>query len=266
MNLHQTALIIALGLTGMVAGAEDAAMIKKPATGFIDKTLAKDGAAAVSYVLYVPRGYDTAQEWPLVVFLHGAGERGADGMIQSDVGIGHAIRKNPERFPCLVLMPQCPLDKFWDVAFDDIEKMMEVTRKDYRVDPARVTLTGLSMGGYATWFWGPNKLDLFAALMPICGGGDPRNDMKHLAGDMSLERFGTMEERVAKLATVPIWAFHGKKDRTVPAFRSRQMVSKVTKAGGDVKYTEYPEDGHNSWDSAYGDAEAIAWLLAQRRK
>ncbi len=264
MHLSQTALIVALGLFGTIVSAEDAAMNNPPATGFIDKTLTKDGAT-VRYVLYVPRGYDAAKEWPLVLFLHGAGERGSDGLIQSDVGIGHAIRKNPERFPCLVLMPQCPADKFWDVTFDNIEKMMEATRKDYRIDPARITMTGLSMGGYATWMWGPNKLDLFAALMPICGGGDP-HDMKHLAPDADVDKFGTVEDRVPKLATVPIWAFHGKKDDVVPPFRTQQMVKLVRKAGGDVKYTEFPEDGHNSWDSAYGDSETIAWLLGQRHK
>jgi len=260
-----TVAVLTLGLTGAVAGAEDAAMNTVTATGFIDKTLVKDGAT-VRYVLYVPRGYDAAREWPLVVFLHGAGERGSDGLIQSDVGMGHAIRKNPERFPCLVLMPQCPPDRFWDVMFDDIEKMMEATRKDYRVDSARISLTGLSMGGYATWLWGPNKLDVFAALMPVCGGGDPR-DLKHLISvEMDVDRYGTVQERLPKLATVPIWAFHGRKDDVVPPVRTRQMVEKVKEAGGDVKHTEYPEDGHNCWDSTYGDPENIAWLLGQRHK
>jgi len=258
-----TALTLALGVTGALAGAEDAAV--RPATGFLNKTLAKDGGN-VKYVLYVPGEYDAAKEWPLVVFLHGAGERGSDGLIQSDVGIGHAIRNHPDRFPCLVLMPQCPADMFWDSEFDNIEKMMDATRKEYRVDAARISLTGLSMGGYGTWIWGPNRLDLFAALMPICGGGDGR-DMKHLApGGMGVEKFGTVEDRVPKLAAVPIWAFHGKKDNVVPPFRTQQMVKLVKKAGGDVKYTEFPEDGHNSWDSAYGDPEAIAWLLSQRKK
>jgi predicted peptidase len=249
----------------MIAGAEDAAMNTPPATGFINKTLVKENGT-MPYVLYVPRGYDAAREWPLVVFLHGAGERGSDGLIQSDVGIGHAIRKNPERFPCLVLMPQCPVDKFWDVMIGDIEKMMDAARGEYRVDPARITLTGLSMGGYATWMWGPNRLDLFAALMPICGGGDPR-DLRHLISvEMDVEKYGTAEERVPGLATVPIRAFHGKKDDVVPPFRSQQMVKMVKEAGGDVQYTEYPEDGHNSWDSTYGDPGNIAWLLSQRHK
>jgi predicted peptidase len=163
-------------------------------------------------------------------------------------------------------MPQCPTDKWWDAAFEDVEKMMDATRKEYRVDPARITLTGLSMGGYATWVWGPNKLDVFAALMPVCGGGDSR-DMKHLvAGEMDVEKYGTVDERAPKLATVPIWAFHGKRDDVVPPFRTQQMVKKVKEAGGNVKYTEFPEDGHNSWDSTYGDPEVIAWLLSQRHK
>jgi predicted peptidase len=234
------------------------------ATGFLNKTITKQDGD-VRYALYVPAEYSNDKDWPLVVFLHGAGERGSDGLLQTDVGLGHAIRKNPERFPCLVIMPQCPVDNFWDVVFDDIEKMMETTRKDYRIDSARITLTGLSMGGYGTWIWGPKKSDVFAALIPICGGGDPK-DMKHLAEEMAVDRFGTMGERVTKLATMPIWAFHGKKDKSVPAFRSRQMVKKVTEAGGNVKYTEYPEAGHNSWDEAYGDPETITWLLSQKHK
>ena len=262
MQLSHTTIMVTLGLMGAMAGAAQGAA---PATGFVNKTLA-GGGGEVKYVLYVPRDYDAAREWPLVVFLHGAGERGSDGLIQSDVGIGHAIRKNPERFPCLVLMPQCPADRFWESQFDNIEKMMDATRAEYRVDAARITLTGLSMGGYATWLWGPNKLDTFAALMPICGGGDPR-DLKHLITvEMDVDRYGTVEDRLPKLATVPIWAFHGKKDDVVPPFRTRQMVKKVKEAGGDVEYTEFPEDGHNSWDSAYGDPGAIAWLLNQRRK
>lgn len=261
--MNRWTLTLALGMfaASLGATAEEGAA---PVTGFLNKTL-RHQDKDVRYVLYVPAGYDAAKPWPLVVFLHGAGERGDDGLVQSEVGIGPAIKRNPDRFPCLVLMPQCPRDKFWDVMFDAIEGMMAQTRKDYTVDPARVYLTGLSMGGYATWLWGPLKTDTFAAFMPICGGGDPR-DLKHLCGDMDLSRFGTMEERVAKLAPLPVWVFHGAKDDVVPPFRSRQMVNLLKKAGGTVKYTEFPDANHNSWDAAYGDAESIAWLLAQRKK
>ena len=115
------------------------------------------------------------------------------------------------------------------------------------------------------WLWGPLTLDTFAALLPICGGGDAK-DIRGLlgSGDGGVD-FGSMEDRVKALAKLPIWAFHGKKDSVVMVKRSQEMVKLVQEAGGNVKYTEYPELNHNSWDETYGDAEVIAWLLAQRR-
>ncbi len=259
MGIQGLAGMVAFALLCGAAGAQDAAA---PATGFLNQSVTVDGHEH-RYALYVPREYDAAKAWPLVVFLHGAGERGADGLKQTEVGIGRTIRLNPDRFPCLVLMPQCPDNKFWDAMFPAMEAMMAQTKAGYTVDEKRVTLTGLSLGGYGTWLWGSMKTDTFAALMPVCGGGNPM-DLKRLSPDMTPDSFGTMEERVARLATRPVWAFHGKADDVVPALRTRQMVRNVEKAGGAVKYTEYPGVGHNSWDNAYGDAEAVAWLLEQR--
>jgi len=203
------------------------------------------GGASRTYVVYVPENYDPARRWPLVVFLHGMGERGDDGLIQSEVGIGTAIRRNEGRFPCIVVMPQCPDDRKWTDAFDHIDRAIAGVSKDYTIDPDRMLLTGLSMGGFGTWSYGAEHADRFAALMPICGGGNV--------------------EDAPALATLPIWAFHGGSDETVPPQRSREMVEAVEAAGGDIRYTEYPEAGHNSWDRAYGDPEAIAWLLAQKK-
>jgi predicted peptidase len=119
-------------------------------------------------------------------------------------------------------------------------------RAAYTIDPKRIYLTGLSMGGFGTWGFAPSHIDTFAALMPICGGGSKKD--------------------APALAKLPIWAFHGGDDETVPAEKSREMVEAVKAAGGKVKYTEYPGVGHNSWDAAYGDPEAIEWLLKQRKK
>ncbi len=214
------------------------------ATGFINKTVNVDGRAA-QYVVYVPRDYDPAKAWPLVLFLHGAGERGNDGLAQSEVGLGRAIRLAPDRFPCVVVMPQCPKDIWWDEATDIIAATLDATLSQYSIDRDRVYLTGLSMGGFGTWQYGARHADTFAALMPICGGGHP--------------------EDAGTLATVPIWAFHGAKDSVVKVDETRRMVDAVKQAGGLVRYTEYPDLDHNSWDAAYGDAEAIRWLLAQRK-
>ena len=232
------------------------------ATGFLNEAVTVDGTEH-RYVLYVPRDYAADRAWPLVVFLHGAGERGADGLKQSDVGIGRAIRLNPERFPCLVLMPQCPEEHFWDSMIPAIEAMMEKAKAAYTVDVKRVTLTGLSMGGYGAWIWGPVKKDVFAAFMPICGGGSFA-DIRRFCPKAGEDVFPSMEERGKLLADRPVWAFHGKDDDVVPPFRTRQMVRAVEKAGGKPRLTEYPGTGHNSWDQAYGDPEAVAWLLAQK--
>lgn len=217
-------------------------------TGFINKVLTinhRDRA----YCLYVPREYSPQKAWPLIVALHGSGERGEDGLLQTEVGIGRAIRRHADRFPCLVLMPQCAVKSDWRTAWeeskDEITAEISQTRKDFRVDPDRTYLTGLSMGGVGTWTYGAEHADAFAALIPICGGGNV-NDAR-------------------KLAQVPIWAFHGAEDSTVPPQESRQMVEAVKAAGGNVKYTEYEKVNHNSWDRAYDDPGTIQWLLSQKR-
>jgi len=233
-------------------------------TGFIDKTLKQDNIE-YPYAVYVPRAYDKEKEWPLVVFLHGAGERGGDGLLPTNEGIGPAIRRNPERFPAVVLFPQCPKDTAWISLPKMLDDLIERTRKDYHIDEKRIYLTGLSMGGYGTWIWGATRADLFAAMMPICGGGKT-DDLRHLDKEQVTKDYGTLEERVAQLATVPIWAFHGAVDDVVPPERSREMVELVRTAGGAIQYTEYPGVKHNSWVQAYGDEEAIRWMFSQKKK
>ena len=218
---------------------------KAAPTGFLNRTMVIDGKPR-HYVLYVPREYKPDQRWPVIVFLHGMGERGSDGLAQSEVGIGRAIRLHPDRFPCLVAMPQCHDKTTWAKSVKDIDTCLHDTRKDYSIDDDRIYLTGLSMGGYAAWQYGAEKIKTFAAIMPICGGGKVKD--------------------AEKLARVPIWAFHGADDTTVAPAKSREMVEAVKKAGGDVRYTEYAGTGHNSWDKAYEEKEAIKWLLSQRKK
>jgi len=214
------------------------------ATGFVNKVMQVDGVSH-NYAVYVPRDYTPGRAWPMVVFLHGIGERGSDGLLQTEVGIGRAIRRHPERFPCIVVMPQCPDTVFWDKATGLIDTAMADTRAAYNIDPKRIYLTGLSLGGFATWIYGAHHADLFAALIPICGGGNP--------GDAGV------------LATLPIWAFHGTDDTAVPVLKTRIMVEALKKAGGNIKYTEYPGVEHNSWDPAYDDPETMKWLLQQSK-
>ena len=236
------------GGKGVFKSSQRKTAVKAPSglqTGFLDKVMEVDGKLR-RYVVYVPYEYAPSQQWPLILFLHGAGERGDDGLKQSAVGIGHAIRMQSDRFPAIVVMPQCPEDIWWDKALGDVRTVLEESRKEFNVDPDRIYLTGLSMGGFGTWIYGAMEIDTFAALMPICGGGKI--------------------EDAATLAKRPIWAFHGGADTTVKPEESRKMVDAIKKAGGNIQYTEYKDVGHNSWDATYSDPKAIEWLLAQRRK
>lgn len=265
LRAHLFCAICAPGVMAVLAADAAPSAGGCAATGFLNQTVAVEEGNP-KYVLYVPEAYTPDNAWPLIVFLHGAGERGDDGMKQSQVGLGAAIRMNPERFPALVIMPQCPEDRYWDAQIlKGVEQAMAQTRQQYNVDEKRIYLTGLSMGGYATWMWGALKADTFAALMPICGGGDIE-DLKGLAKKSKSGSFGTLQERVNKLAQVPIFAFHGANDEVVPPERSRQMVKLVEAANGEVKYKEFPDTGHNSWDQAYGSANAIKWLFKQKKK
>jgi predicted peptidase len=215
------------------------------ATGFINKTMTMRGNER-KFVVYVPHMYDPGRAWPVIVFLHGVGESGDDGLSPTDVGLGHAIRTWPERFPCLAVFPQCPRKTLWGKDFEDVDVALAQTQKEYNLDPHRIYLTGLSLGGYGAWVYGAQRADIFAALMPICGGG--------------------RVEDAPRLANVPIWAFHGAEDTVVEPSESRKIVEAVKRAGGMVKYTEYPDIKHNAWDNAYGDPRVIKWLLKQTKE
>ena len=251
----RTTLVLAIALAALSCGCattdgETGALSGETVagTGFLTKAITVGGHDR-AYCLYVPREYTPEKAWPLIVALHGSGERGEDGLLQTDVGIGRAIRRHADRFPCLVLMPQCAVKSHWkgawDKSKDEITAEIAQTRKEFRIDPDRTYLTGLSMGGFATWTYGAEHVTEFAALMPVCGGGDTKD--------------------AKTLSQVPIWAFHGAEDSSVPPQESRRMVEAVRAAGGEVKYTEYEKVNHNCWDRAYDDADTIQWLLRQKR-
>ncbi|MEK7793257.1 MAG: alpha/beta hydrolase [Candidatus Hydrogenedentota bacterium] len=235
---------VVAAVTGSAAADDAKAKVE---TGLVQfKTTASDGERTCA--LYVPPDYTPKKKWPLIVFLHGMGERGNDGLKQTTVGIGHAIEANADRFPCLVVMPQCSPDYVWTAAaaLEHIDATIETVLREYSIDKDRVVLTGLSMGGFGSFHYGALHPEMFSCVAPVCGGGQV-----------------TAAETLAKL---PMWVFHGADDTVVPPARSQTMVEAIRAAGGDVKYTEYPGVGHNSWDNAYGDPEAIKWMLSQKRK
>ena len=223
---------------------------------------APDGTV-VKYRWSAPETLDKSKTYPLVLFLHGAGERGDDNTAQLKHGV-MPILEGAKKIgvPCFLIAPQCPTGRWWapinretmrlnaadkpNSLLDAVLALVDDTIKTQPVDAKRFYVTGLSMGGYATWDLLGRVPARIAAAMPICGGGDP--------------------SLAAKFKDVPVWAFHGKDDPTVPVKSTKDMIAAMTQAGGKPKATYYPGVGHNSWTRAYDDPEVIRWLFGQRRK
>ncbi len=224
------------------------------ATGFLYKTVEFEGQS-YAYSVYIPPTYTPDKAWPVVLALHGAGERGSDGLLQTEVGVGTAIRRWSKMIPAIVVMPQCPEKQNWIGPMGRMAlKCVEAVSREYHCDANRVYLTGLSMGGQGAWHLAAALPDSFAAVIVVCGFAS----FKDWGGT-------TVDELAPKLTKTPVWVFHGDADQAVPVVAAHEMVSAVRKAGGIVYYTEYPGVGHNSWDKAYADPAMWKWLFEQVR-
>lgn len=237
-------------------------------TGFLNRTLTDDGGREVRYVVYVPRDWSPAQVWPVVLFLHGAGERGDDGQRPTVVGLGGAIRWNPERFPAIVVFPQAPANTRWLGAEARFAmRTLEQAVNDFNGDPRRIYLTGLSMGGYGVWHLALENPDRFAAIVPVCGGivkPDTAQSVRQSPlTEAAADPYAFAAER---LRHVPVWIVHGADDDIIPVSESRRMHEELQRRGAPVRSTEYPGVGHGSWDLAYGEPDLWTWLFAQRRR
>ena len=231
-------------------------------TGFLARRIVFNGRE-YRYQVFVPVFYTKAQSWPVILSLHGAGERGTDGVVQTQAGVGKTIREDSSAFPAIVVMPQAPPDSSWSgtTAQLALETLLQ-TMREFRTDPARIYLTGFSMGGNGVWYIAYRNPMMFAALAPICGwvaahfwqvdpvippgSGEPHQNLAR------------------RLKSVPTWIVHGMLDDAVPVDRSRLAAGALQAIGAPVKYTELPGVGHNSWDPAYASPPFWNWLLAQR--
>ena len=196
------------------------------------------------YLLALPEGYEAGDaSWPLVLFLHGSGERGDSLGLVSVHGPPRLVREGAS-FPFILVSPQQPLGSGWWKP-RELAALLDEIESSYRVDPDRIYVTGLSMGGFGTWELLQAYPDRFAAAAPVCGGGTPG--------------------LICAAREVPVWAFHGARDAVVPEYRSREMVDRLEACDGDVRYTVYPDAGHDAWTETYADPELYEWLLSHRR-
>ena len=216
-------------------------------TGFVDKVV-RLGDEAYRYQVYVPAGYDGGKPWPVMVFLNGKGECGRDGKKQSSVGLGTAIRREPDRWPFVVVFPQKPdSETQWGDHQDLVLATLAATEDEYAIDSERRVLTGLSQGGSGSWQIGSARAEMWRAVAPICG---------YRAGAW----------KVAALAETPVWAFHGDADGIVPLRSSRELCEELQEAGGAPRLTVYPGVRHNSWDRAYRDSPLAEWCRLALRE
>jgi len=226
--------------------------------GFVAR-LYKDPGQTMPYRLFIPKDYDQNQKYPLILWLHGAGSVGKDNLKQ----ISGASRlgthtwtapENQAKHPAFVVAPQCPQNLgCWDNSQTRdpgphllaVLKILNALRTEFSIDSERIYVAGQSMGGYGTWDLITKRPDLFAAAIPLCGGGNTA--------------------LAAAARDVPIWAFHGDADPTVPVEQSRRMIAAVNQAGGHPRYTEYKGVGHNVWERAFKEPGLVDWLFSQRK-
>jgi predicted peptidase len=235
-------------------------------TGFLIRSV-NVGGTAYPYSVYVPRAFDASKRWPVILFLHGSGERGSDGLRSTQIGVAAAIRANPDRVPAIVVFPQAPPDSRWlDEPADAAMAALETSIDEFHGDRSRVYLTGLSMGGYGTYHLALAHPGTFAALAVVCGGLLPHETTTAVRQSPLTKGAGDPYAFTAHaLRHLPIRIVHGDADPVIPVSESRKMAEALTNEGGNVRYVELPGVGHNAWDRAYSDAELWDWLFRQRR-
>jgi RNA polymerase sigma factor (sigma-70 family) len=222
--------------------------IKGPPARFVSRVYRDRQGGEWAYTICLPEGHDGQAPLPVVLFLHGSGQVGTDNKKQLDIGLAPAIRNNGMPFPFIGVFPQADRSSW----LSDSESgrralaILEEVEREHATDRRRVYLTGVSMGGEGVWSLATAHPTRFAAIVPVCGGGDPN--------------------RAAALKNTPCWAFHGDADDVVPVRATRDMVQALTEAGGRPQYQEYRGVGHNCWDRAYGEAELYRWLQDQARR
>jgi predicted peptidase len=231
-------------------------------TELFEKRIYRSGDFEMPYRLHVPENFDTAMRYPIILYFHGSGERGTDNEVTLKHGVQNFVQAEYlEKYPCFILVPQCMPEHRWvevhwslpshtrpeqmSVPMCMAVEILDLTIDFYPIDTTRMYVTGLSMGGFATWDIISRFPDRFAAAVPVCGGGDT-----------TLASF---------MIHVPVWAFHGELDKVVLPSRSVDMVDAINNNGGNAKLTMFETVAHNAWDKAYTNPKMIDWLFSQQR-
>jgi predicted peptidase len=244
--------LLACSLALCVSVVAPASAVPQPASTAFQLRHLRVKGDSMAYAVWLPPGYGRSRAWPCIVFLHGSGECGTDGLKQTWQGLGPELQAHPERWPFVVVLPQKPREnEEWEEYEDLVFGALEAVQKECRLDPDRVALTGISQGGHGAWMIGARHPGLWSCLVPVCGYG----------------RALTVASRVARL---PVWAFQGAKDDVVDPRETQGIVAELArlKKGrglAEPRLTLYPDLGHGCWAAAYADSALPSWMLEQKR-
>jgi predicted peptidase len=219
----------------------------------------------LNYLLYLPDSFQQngSLKWPLILFLHGAGERGGNMELVKNHGVPKIV-DNPEEFPFIVVSPQCPADSYWVNELESLSALLDEIVKEYPIDPARIYLTGLSMGGIGAWHLAIANPKRFAAIAPVCGAlsiPEFRREELQITNNVNQLLVG-----LKRLKDLPVWAFHGDQDDIVPIEAAQKVIQSLKKQGGSAKLTVYKGVGHDSWTETYENEHLYIWFLNQETK
>jgi predicted peptidase len=242
---------IALSLTFATSLSQETMQRPTQTVRVLDKQIAK--TVRMDYLLFLPKDYDSqsTKRWPMILFLHGIAERGSDPWKVKRHG-PPKVAEQMENYPFIVVSPQCPEGQWWST--EVLETLLDEVIVKYPIDKGRIYLTGLSMGGFGAWSLALEFPERFAAVAPICGGGNA-----HIP-------FAYDAKRAMALRTLPFWVFHGDKDTSINIDESKRMVNALRTFGCEVRFTVYPGVGHDSWTETYNNPELYEWFLKQARK
>ncbi|MCW3061155.1 MAG: dienelactone hydrolase [Capsulimonas sp.] len=254
-----------LAIAVLSATPTRAASIAPELVPFANRTVTI-GDETYKYQVFIPKHWDKRKKTPIILFLHGMGERGTDGALQTKNGVRLLIAQDADKFPAVVVCPQLRPDTRWtQPAMQDLAlKTLDAAIDEFNGDTRQIYLTGLSLGGYGTWDMARRHPERWAAIAPVCGGVVYPDWVKAPTSETLATETDPYNALALALPAMPIWDFHGQADTTIPVSESRQLVGVFFAHKADIRYSEYPGVGHNSWDNAYAEPGLLPWFISHK--